>query len=288
VQIGVVFPTSEIGSDRGAVRAYALAAEELGYRHIVAYDHVVGVDPEVHKDWNGPVDVHTMYHEPLVLFGYLAALTSMELASGVVILPQRQTVLAAKQAAQVDLLTGGKFRMGIGVGFVEVEFEALGQDFQTRGRRIEEQVTLMRRMWTEHSVTFEGEFDRITGAGFAPMPLQRPIPVWMGAQSPRGYQRIGRIADGWFPLMSTGPRLDEAVQTVARAATDAGRDPADIGMEGRINWQNEDQVAADLQKWRDAGATHVGISTMYAGLKTFDDHLAAIAASARAAKAYTD
>src|SRR5260370_17984542 len=135
MQIGVVFPTSEIGSDRGAVRAYALAAEELGYRHIVAYDHVVGVDPEVHKDWNGPVDVHTMYHEPLVLFGYLAALTSMELASGVVILPQRQTVLAAKQVAQVDLLTAGKLPSWIGAGVSWGEFKALGPSSQTRGRR---------------------------------------------------------------------------------------------------------------------------------------------------------
>src|SRR5258705_11084532 len=156
MQIGVVFPTSEIGSDRGAVRAYALAAEELGYRHIVAYDHVVGVDPEVHKDWNGPVDVHTMYHEPLVLFGYLAALTSMELASGVVILPQRQTVLAAKQVAQVDLLTGGKVRVGVGAGFVRGEFEELGQDFQTRGRRKEGEDSLVRRRAAWHPVQFEG------------------------------------------------------------------------------------------------------------------------------------
>jgi len=189
MRIGVVFPQTELGGDAGAVRAWAQRAEELGFTHVLAYDHVVGADPAVHKGWDGPYDVHTTFHEPMVLYGYLAAVTSMELVTGIIILPQRQTVLAAKQAAEVDLLTGGRFRLGVGIGWNRVEYEALGQDFSTRGQRLEEQITLLRRLWTEQTVTFSGTFDRITGAGLAPMPVQRPIPVWFGAQSPPAYRR---------------------------------------------------------------------------------------------------
>src|SRR4030088_3134725 len=153
MRIGVVFPQTELGGDAGAVRAYAQGAEELGFSHVMAYDHVVGADPEVHKGWQGPYDVHTTFHEPLVLFGYLAAITSLELVPGIIILPQRQTVLVAKQAAEVDLLSGGKFRLGVGLGWNQVEYEALGQDFRTRGRRISEQVDLLRKLWTQQSVT---------------------------------------------------------------------------------------------------------------------------------------
>ena len=156
MQIGVVFPQTEIGPDAGAVRSYGQRVEELGFRHVLAYDHVVGADPAVHQGWNGPYDVHTTFHEPMVMFGYLAALTSLELVTGIIILPQRQTALVAKQAAEVDLLSGGHFRLGVGLGWNQVEYEALGQDFRTRGRRIEEQVTLMRRLWTEESVTYRG------------------------------------------------------------------------------------------------------------------------------------
>jgi probable F420-dependent oxidoreductase len=285
MRIGVVFPQTELGGDAGAVRAYAQRAEELGFTHVLAYDHVVGADPAVHTGWDGPYDVHTTFHEPMVLYGYLAAVTSMELVTGIIILPQRQTALVAKQAAEVDLLTGGRFRLGVGIGWNRVEYEALGQDFSTRGKRLEEQITLLRRLWTEQAVTFSGTFDRITGAGLAPMPVQRPIPVWVGAQSPRAYRRAGRLADGWFPQMAPGPRLDEARRIVTQAATEAGRDPASLGMEGRLVWQQDrDKLAAAIRQWQDAGATHLSVNTMGTGLKTVDDHLAALAAAAEAAK----
>ena len=284
MRIGVVFPQTEIGGDVGAVRAYAQGAEELGFSHVLAYDHVVGADPEVHKGWNGPYDVHTTFHEPMVLYGYLAAVTSMELVTGIIILPQRQTVLAAKQAAEVDLLTRGKFRMGVGIGWNRVEYEALGQDFRTRGRRLDEQIPLMRRLWTEQTVTFEGTFDKITGAGLAPLPVQRPIPVWIGAQSPPAYRRAGRLGDGWFPQMPPGPKLDEAIQMVAQAATEAGRDPASLGMEGRVSWrQDPDEMHKALHSWAEAGATHVSINTMGARLKSVDEHLDALASAAEVA-----
>jgi len=286
MRIGVVFPQTELGGDVGAVRAYARGAEELGFTHVLAYDHVVGADPAVHAGWDGPYDVRTTFHEPLVLYGYLAAVTSMELVTGIVILPQRQTALVAKQAAEVDLLTGGRFRLGVGIGWNRVEYDALGQDFSTRGRRLEEQITLLRRLWTEQSVTFSGTFDQITGAGLAPLPVQRPIPVWVGAQSPPAYRRAGRLADGWFPQMAPGPHLEAARRIVTEAAAQAGRDPASLGMEGRLRWQqDQDSLAAAIRQWQDAGATHLSVNTMGAGLTTVDDHLAALTTAAEAAKA---
>jgi probable F420-dependent oxidoreductase len=285
MRIGVVFPQTELGGDVGAVRAYVQRAEELGFTHVLAYDHVVGADPAVHTGWDGPYDVHTTFHEPMVLYGYLAAVTSMELVTGIIILPQRQTALVAKQAAEVDLLTGGKFRLGVGIGWNRVEYEALAQDFSTRGKRMEEQIALLRRLWTEQTVTFDGTFDRVTGAGLAPMPVQQPIPVWVGAQLPRAYRRAGRLADGWFPQMAPGPQLDEARRIVTEAAAEADRDPAGLGMEGRLRWQeDQDKLAAAMQQWQGAGATHLSVNTMGAGLKTVDDHLAALATAAEAVK----
>jgi probable F420-dependent oxidoreductase len=284
VQIGVVFPQTEIGADAGAVRAYAHRVEELGFGHLLAYDHVLGADPAVHQGWNGPYDVDTTFHEPMVLFGYLAGLTSLELVTGIIILPQRQTALVAKQAAEVDLLTGGKFRLGVGLGWNAVEYEALGKEFTNRGSRITEQVALLRRLWTEPTVSFAGEHEVVTGAGLAPLPVQRPIPVWFGAQSPRAYLRAGQLADGWFPQMAPGERLDEARAIVDQAAADAGRDPALIGMEGRVSWGEggAEQLAEDVGRWRAVGATHVSVNTMRAGLGSVDGHLAALAAAAEA------
>jgi probable F420-dependent oxidoreductase len=281
MRIGVVFPQTEIGADAGAVRAYGQRVEQLGFQHVMAYDHVVGADPAIHEGWQGPYDVQTTFHEPMVLFGYLAGLTSLELVTSIIILPQRQTVLVAKQAAEIDLLTGGRFRLGVGLGWNKVEYEALGQDFVTRGKRIEEQVELMRRLWTEPSVTFNGTFDRVTGAGLAPLPVQRPIPIWFGAQSPAAYRRAGRLADGWFPQMSPGPKLDEAKAMVEEAAVQAGRDPSTLGMEGRVSWKGSADEVNDLaDQWRESGATHIAINTMNAGLGSVDEHLAALQATA--------
>ncbi|MDT5000236.1 MAG: hypothetical protein QOK12_2341, partial [Mycobacterium sp.] len=258
--------------------------EDLGYKHVLAFDHVVGADPKVHTGWNGPYDVHTTFHEPFVLFGFLAGITrSLEFVTGVIILPQRQTVLVAKQAAEVDLLSSGRFRLGVGIGWNKVEYEALGEDFGNRGKRSEEQIELMRRLWTEESVTFDGKFHTVTGAGLAPLPVQRPIPVWIGAGSTPGYERAGRIADGWFPMVVPGPQLDAARSVVDRAAVDAGRDPKAIGMEAWVKWQGSaDDVLTKVDKWVKAGASHISINTMGAGLEMVDDHLAALAAVAEA------
>jgi probable F420-dependent oxidoreductase len=284
VRIGVVFPQTELGGDVGAVRAYGEGVEALGFTHVLAYDHVIGADPDVHRGWAGPYDVRTTFHEPFVLFGYLAGITSVELVTGIIILPQRQTVLAAKQAAEVDLLTGGRFRLGVGLGWNHVEYEALGKEFSNRGERLDEQVTLMRRLWTEPSVTHHGGHETVTGAGLAPLPVQRPIPVWFGGVAERALRRIGRLGDGWFPQVPPGDKLEEARATVRQAAVDAGRDPDAIGMEGRIGWEtgDVDRLARQAGKWRDAGATHLGVNTMGAGLGSVDDHLAALAKAADA------
>jgi probable F420-dependent oxidoreductase len=283
MQIGVVFPQTEIGADVGAVRAYAQRAEQLGFRHLLAYDHVLGADPAVHEGWAGAYDVDTTFHEPLVLFGYLAAVTRLELVTGIIILPQRQTALVAKQAAEVDLLAEGRFRLGIGLGWNRVEYEALGKDFASRGRRADEQVELLRRLWTERSVTFDGADEKVTGAGLAPLPVQRPIPVWFGARSPAAYRRAGRLGDGWFPMVVPGPELDAARAIVEQAAVEAGRDPAAIGMEGRFSWTGSaDKLVDHAGRWRKAGASHLSMNTMNLGLTTVDQHLGVLEQAAQA------
>lgn len=283
MQIGVVFPQTELGGDAGAVRHYAQAVEQLGYRHLLVYDHVLGADPSVHAPWTGPYDVNTTFHEPFVLFGYLAGITSLELVTGVVILPQRQTALVAKQAAEVDLLTEGRFRLGIGVGWNRVEYDGLGQDFTTRGRRSGEQVELLRRLWTEQTVTATVDGERVIGAGIAPLPVQRPIPVWFGAQSPAAYRRAGRLGDGWFPQIQPGPELDEARVLVDQAAKDAGRDPSTLGMEGRVSWDGgADEVAERVEQWRAVGASHLSVNTMGARFASVDEHVDALASLATA------
>lgn len=277
MRVGVVYPQTELGPEPAVLRAYAQRVEELGFAHILAYDHVVGADPKVHQDFQGPYDIDTTFHEPFVMLGYLAAVTTLELVTGVIILPQRQTVLVAKQAAEVDLLSGGRFRFGVGLGWNAVEYEALGEKFNNRGKRSEEQVELMRKLWTQRSVSFDGKYHTVTGAGLAPLPTQRPIPLWFGAASDRAYERAGRLGDGWFPMTAPGPGLDHALAQVNRAAEAAGRDPRTIGMEGRVSWtDDQDQLAADIAAWKAAGASHLSVNTMNAGFAHVDDHLAAL------------
>ncbi len=273
----MVFPQTEIGADPVVIRAYAAAVEELGFQHILAYDHVVGADPQVYPGWSGPYNIDSTFHEPFVLYGYLAAITSLELVTGVIIAPQRQTVLLAKQAAEVDILTGGKFRLGLGLGWNHVEYEALGKDFANRGRRMTEQIALLRQLWTQRVVTFEGRFETVTGAGLAPLPVQRPIPIWIGGGSETALKRTGRLADGWFPQLQPGPRLVEALAVIHEAARAAGRDPSAIGMEGRVGLANGAETAAKgISDWRLAGATHVSVNTMGFGATGVDAHIAAL------------
>jgi probable F420-dependent oxidoreductase len=279
MQIGVIYPQLELPTDPDTVRVFVRQVEELGYRHFEIYDHVLGADPEVHVGWAGPYDVHSTFHEPLVFYGFLAGICKLELVTAIIASPQRQTALLAKQAAEVDILANGRFRLGVGVGYNTIEYEGMGQAFSTRGRRQEEQIGLLRRLWTEQSVIHHGTFDRIVGAGLAPSPVQRPIPIWLGGVSQTAYRRIGHLADGWFPRVSLGPELDEALATIRAAAAEVGRDTAGLGMGARIEIGESgriDEAIQGFEGWRDAGATHVSVNTMGVGLTDVDGHLDAL------------
>ena len=276
MDFGVVLPRTALGSAPETVASYASDVEAADFDFLLAYDHVLGEAPdntEARFDRSNPI------HEPLVLFGYLAGVTdSVDLMTGVLILPQRQTALVAKQAAEVDVLSDGRLRLGVGVGWNQVEYEALGVDVRRRGPRIEEQVDVLRRLWTAETVTYDGEFHTIAGAGLNPRPRQRPIPVWMGGDADPVLDRVGRLADGWIPQDSDPESASEKVAQIAAAARSAGRDPADLGLAPRVTLHADDREAwvDRVDAWRDLGATHVAVDTMNAGYEAVTDHLAAV------------
>ncbi|HLW03490.1 MAG TPA: LLM class F420-dependent oxidoreductase [Ktedonobacterales bacterium] len=283
MRIGAVFPQTEIGSDPVAIRDYAQAVEAMGYTHILVYDHVVGASTATRPDWRGPYTSDTTFQEPFVLFGYLAGLTSrVELTTGVIILPQRQTSLVAKQTAEIDVLSGGRLRLGVGIGWNPVEFEALNEDFHNRGARIEEQVAVLRALWTEPVVTFQGRWHHIDAAGIKPLPVQQPIPVWFGGSPTEPIlRRIARLADGWMPQMPD-PRKEDVRQALdqLRAYTrEAGRSAEAMGIEARlpIGQVSRDLWATYADTWRSLGATHLGFNTMGAGLTSPQAHIDALA-----------
>ena len=279
MRFGVVFPQTEIGTDPITIRDYAQTAEELGYHHILAYDHVIGANPQSRPGWRAPYTHRDTFHEPFVLFGYLAGLTQkIELVTSIIILPQRQTVLVAKQAAALDVLSGGRLRLGVGIGWNPVEYEALGENFKNRGQRSEEQIEVMRKLWTQDLVTFEGKWHKITDAGLNPLPIQQPIPIWFGGTDDRALRRLARLGDGWFPQHRPDDTCRAAIEKIRSYAREAGRDPMSIGIEGRLpisqgspeTWLNE------IDQWKKLGATHLTVNTMKAGLRTPADHIDAI------------
>ncbi|MBI2938919.1 MAG: TIGR03619 family F420-dependent LLM class oxidoreductase [Chloroflexi bacterium] len=279
MRIGIVFPQTEIGADPIVIRDYAQAAEDLGFAHLLAYDHVLGADPGGHPGWQGAYTSAHMFHEPLVLCGYLAGLTRrIELTTGVIILPQRQTVLVAKQAAEVDVLSSGRLRLGVGVGWNPVEFAGLGESFHNRGRRIAEQVAVLRALWTSPAVTFSGRYHRITAAGINPLPVQRPIPIWMGGHAEPVLRRIGAIGDGWFPLRRPPEGWDAVLERLRGYVREAGRDPSAVGVEGRfsIARRSPEGWARAADEWRRLGATHLHVVTMDAGLQSPAEHIAVL------------
>ena len=279
MRLGVVFPQTEIGSDRVVIKDYAQAAEELGYSHILAYDHVIGANLASRPGWQPPYSHLDTFHEPLVLYGYLAGLTkTIELTTGIIILPQRQTVLVAKQAATIDVLSSGRLRFGIGIGWNPVEYEALGQDFKNRGQRSEEQVELLRQLWTRELVTFHGRWHTVIDAGINPLPIHRPIPIWFGGTDDRALRRLARLGDGWFPLMNPDDKCRAAIEKVRSYAREAGRDPERIGIEGRISHGagSEEAWRKELQAWKALGATHASFNTMKANLGSPTAHIEAI------------
>ena len=275
MKIGVVFPQTEIGADPAVAAKFATTAESLGYDHLLAYDHVLGANTASRPDWQGPYTMNSMFQEPLVLFAYLAGLTkTLEFTSGVIILPQRQTALVAKQAACVDVLSNGRLRLGIGTGWNDVEYEALGKNFNNRGKRSEEQIDVLRKLWADEAVTYDGEWHKITDAGLNPLPVNKSIPIWLGGMAPQVIDRVGRLADGWFPFANKD--LANQIEQVREVAKTAGRDPESIGIECIVPTNTEVDRLKSLQE---IGVSHVAMVTMNQELADPAAHIDAISSA---------
>jgi probable F420-dependent oxidoreductase len=274
LRLGVVFPQTEIGADPAGIRQYVTAVESAGFDHIAIYDHVLGASRR--PTLAGPYTLADPFHEVMVLYGYVAAITTrIELATEILVLPQRQTALVAKQAAQIDLLSGGRLRLGVGIGWNWVEYEALGMDFRNRGQRLEEQIELMRELWSTPEVTFKGRHQTVSAAGLNPLPSRR-IPVWIGDTADVGLKRAARVADGWQSEVGLGPDLEDSLSRLRSYLAEEGRDPAAFGIAGEVELGGSgvDQAVDDVRKWAALGATHVSLTTMGHGLSGPDDHLA--------------
>ena len=279
MKYGVVYPQTEFGDDPIAIRDYAQTAEELGFTHVFAYDHVLGANPERPGGWQGPYTFQSPFQEPFLLFSYMAGITQkLEFTPGIIILPQRQTALVAKQAATLDVLSGGRLRLGVGLGWNPVEYVALGQDFHTRGRRIEEQVQLMRQLWTQPLVNFTGRWHTLPDAGINPLPVQRPIPIWFGGTVEPALRRMARLGDGWMTNYRQPEAAQPALEKIERFLAEAGRERASFGLEARLPFDEGDPATWEnlIQGWQTAGATHISINTMGCGFNTPAKHLAAI------------
>ena len=282
MKYGVVFPQTEYGNDPQAIKDYAQTAEGLGYDYLLVYDHVLGAQPDRLPALTGPyTDAHP-FHEPMVLFGFLAAATTaLELVTGILILPQRQTALVAKQTAAVDVLSGGRLRLGIGIGWNYVEYDALGKNFRTRGRQVEEQIEVLRKLWTQPLVTHRTDDHNIDNAGILPLPVQRPIPIWFGGVAEPVLERAARLGDGWMPAgRLPDDEMRGHLERLRGYLRDNGRDPGSFGIDPWISILDlsPDVWRQRVEAWRDLGASHVAIDTMRAGFTTPQAHMDAIRA----------
>jgi probable F420-dependent oxidoreductase len=282
---GVVYPQTEYGSDPAAIKDYAQTAEGLGYSHIIAYDHVVGANPNRPGGWHGPYTSETPFHEPFALFSYMAGATQhIHFAPGIIILPQRQTVLVAKQAATLDVLSGGRLRLGVGIGWNALEYEALNENFRNRGKRVEEQVQVLRMLWTQPLVTFKGNWHSIPDVGVKPLPIQQPIPIWFGGTAEAALERMARLADGWMTNHRSAAEAAPAIQTIERTLAQAGRPRGSFGIEARIPYGdgNADTWHTLMRDWLAAGANYFSVNTMGRGFQKPSQHLAALERFAQA------
>ena len=287
MQIGTLIPQNDIGGSPAAMREFALAAEEAGYDYLEAADHVLGVNAANRPGWGNLNTSADWFHDPFVLFGFLSPITRLAFSTGVLILAQRQAVLVAKQAACLDVLCEGRFRLGVGVGWNEAEFVGLNENFNNRGRRSEEQVEVMCALWANQHVTFEGRWHRIEDAGINPRPASGRVPLWFGGHHDNTLRRIAKWGDGWMMLaLPAGPEATAAFDTLRRYAEQEGRDPASVGIEiwtstaqnaGEQAWREE------FRFWKAAGVTHVTLASTHGrGIhkripgRSMADHLDAI------------
>ncbi len=287
MRAGAVFPQLEIGTDPDLIAKYVQTTEELGYDRLVIFDHVLGADSNRPGGWTGAYDHRSMFHEPLVLFGYLAAITTrLKLATAIIVLPQRQSALVAKQAAEVDVLSAGRLILGVGIGWNQVEYEALGMSFTNRGKRIEEQIAVLRMLWTHEVLDFKGRWHRIDHAGINPLPVQRPIPIWMGGGWDRqkrriiepAVRRIAKIADGWFTHLPPTEDGRAGMDLFRRLVREEGRDPANVPVEGRLPAAKSgpEDWKRGIDAFHQMGMTSVELTTMGAGYRSIDEHLDAL------------
>jgi probable F420-dependent oxidoreductase len=279
MQIGAVLPHNEIGTDPGAIKAYLQGVEEMGLTHLLIYDHVMGADPNRPGGFNGPYDKDTAFHEPFTFFAFAAAVTStIEFVTTVLILPQRQTVLVAKQAAEVALLSHNRLRLGVGTGWNKVEYQALNEEFTNRGRRQEEQVELMRTLWASDAFSYDGKYHTIDRASINPRPSQ-PVPIWFGGSAPALLERCARLGDGWMPLGGANEKSAAMLDEIRAHREAAGLSMSDFGVQAQAQWGggNPERWKAHADKWQEIGATHMAVATHNAGPADVDGHLARIA-----------
>ena len=283
MKFGIVFPHNEIGTDPGAIKAYAQGAEELGADHMLIYDHVLGADPDRPGGFNGPYDKDVAFHEPFTVFSFMAAVTSkIEFVTTVLILPQRQTALVAKQAAQLAILSDNRFRMGIGTGWNEVEYEALGIPFEHRGSRQREQVDLMRQLWEADSMSYDGKYHTVTKASILPRPT-KSIPIWFGGGAQSLLKRCAQIGDGWMPIGTPNEVSANAIEYMKETRAAAGLSWDSFGIQAQVQFRggSPERWANHAERWQDLGCTHMAVATHNADNRTVDEHL-------NAAKSYLD
>ncbi|MGI9324857.1 MAG: LLM class F420-dependent oxidoreductase [Pseudomonadales bacterium] len=279
MQFGAVLPHNEIGTDPGAMKAYAQGVEALGATHLLIYDHVLGADRDRPGGWpKNSYDKDVAFHEPLTTFAFIAAITErLDLMSTVLILPQRQTALVAKQAAQIAILSNNRFRLGVGIGWNTVEYEALNERFSNRGKRQNEQVELLQALWQADSLDYQGAYHHIDKASINPRPSAQ-IPVWFGGSAPAALERCARLGDGWIPLMGANEKARACVDSIRQHRQAAGRSMDDFGIQAQAQYQGgtPERWLSHAGKWRDMGASHIAIATHNAGPTDVDGHLARV------------
>ena len=276
MKVGIVFPHHEIASDPGAIRDYAQGAEALGADHLLIYDHVLGAGPNRPGGWSGPYDKDVAFHEPFTTFAFMAAVTkTIEFCTAVLILPQRQTALVAKQAAELAILSNNRFRLGVGTGWNQVEYEALNVPFEARGTRQAEQVKYMRQLWEKDSFSFNGKFHTMTQASILPRPTES-IPIWFGGGAPALLRRCARLGDGWIPIGTPNETTAAMIETIKseRLASGGTWESFGIQAQAQIRGGNPDRWRNHFSRWEELGCTHIAIATHTAGNQSVDEHLA--------------
>jgi probable F420-dependent oxidoreductase len=275
MKFGVIYPQMELKPDPALIRDYVQTVEDLGFSFVSCYEHILGGNSD-QPGWDKPFDYKTTFLEPLVLFSFMAGVSQkLGFLTRIIILPQRQTALVAKQAATLDIMCGGRLRLGAGIGWNEVEYIAQGEDYSNRSKRLEEQVIVLRELWTNSLVTFEGKWHTIPDAGINPLPVQRPIPIWLGGHSDQMLRRVARIGDGWLPNDLSFEDTKVAIEKLRQYITEANRSIDNVGIDARMPFGDgkPETWIRELEDWGSLGTTHISFDTLGCGFETLEEHL---------------